>query len=263
MIRNLYRTNDGQLAYWDMASRAFLSVSEGDSRLALNLVPDDNAAEIAGVEAILKSTNWVKRSAGTWDRGAWHVSIGDSSIQVSEYQDGELVERGVVTFLGDEGATAKAIEGIIAAGSAPQLTADEQADADEQAKYQPFDRSKVKLPTAKQLGMGTMGKIVVFGDEDGKGWSNGSILDLNRPKLIADAITKYYIDDTSESLRQLSMDAIGRVVPKDATLPLSQLPTTAAPASIWRLWQRQQMAHSRARAAARTSRRWPTTPLFW
>lgn len=222
-IRNLYRTNDGHLAYWDMASRAFLSVSEGDSRLALNLVPDDNAAEIAGVEAILKSTNWVKRSANTWDRGAWHVSIGDGSIQVSEYQDGELVERGAVTLLGDEGGTVKAIEGIIAAGSTPQLTADEQADADEQAKYQPFDRSKLKLPTAKQLGMGTMGKIVVFGDEDGKGWSNGSILDLNRPKLIADAITKYYIDDTSESLRQLSMDAIGRVVPKDATLPLEPI----------------------------------------
>ncbi|HEX8590637.1 hypothetical protein [Pseudomonas sp.] len=40
-LRNLYRLNDGQLAYWDNATRAIRGVQEGDSRVNLYLVKPD------------------------------------------------------------------------------------------------------------------------------------------------------------------------------------------------------------------------------
>lgn len=178
---------------------------------------DDNAAEIAGVEAILKSTNWVKRSANTWDRGAWQVTIQDGTIQVNEYQDGDLVERGVVPLLGDEGGTVKAIEKIVSTGGR-ELTAEEQADVAEQAKYQPFDRSKVKMPTAVQLNLNAKGMPILIDYDGQNGWSNGNILAFDKPKLVTDAITKYHVDE--QNLRRIGKDQVDRVTPNDATIPL-------------------------------------------
>lgn len=182
------------------------------------LAGNDDAALITGVESILKSTNWVKRSANTWDRGAWQVTIGDGAIQVNEYEDGNLVERGVVPLLGDEGGTVKAIEGIIAASSTTPLTAEEQADADEQAKYKPFDRSKIKMPTAVQLNLNAKGMPILIDYEGQDGWTNSNILAFDKPKLVTDAIAKYHVDE--QNLRRIGKDQVDRVTPNDATIPL-------------------------------------------
>lgn len=91
----------------------------------------------------------------------------------------------------------------------------------EQAKYTPFDRSKVKMPTAVQLLLNTKGFPIII-DYDGKdGWSNGHLLALSKPKLVTDAIAKYHVDE--QNLRKLGQDAVARVIPKDATVRLEPI----------------------------------------
>lgn len=83
------------------------------------------------------------------------------------------------------------------------------SEAEEQADYSPFVAADVKLPTAVQLGLNTIGRLILMGEDPnetpGPGWSNGHIVDLvQRPKLIDDAIKKYFVDTTSQSIRHLS-----------------------------------------------------------
>lgn len=178
-----------------------------------------SSSTIAGVSAILKSQNWVSRGAMTWDRGAYHLAAGNGEFIVSEYVNGELVERARVPLTGDDGAVVKAIEDAEEAArrAAGERTAQTEDDA-EQAKYTPFNRASVKMPTAVQLSMNMRGQPILVTYKDQEGWTNGHILALHRPKLLADAIKKYHVDDTN--LRKLGEDAVSRVIPRDATLRL-------------------------------------------
>lgn len=91
-----------------------------------------------------------------------------------------------------------------------------QAEAALQAKFSPFDSASVRMPTAIQLGLDNK-----FQTNQGEpllrlipgGWSNGHILDIEkRPKLVTDAIGKYYGDETNPDLRKAEQKDIDRIV---------------------------------------------------
>lgn len=84
-------------------------------------------------------------------------------------------------------------------------------EAEAQMSYGPFDPSQVKMPTAVQLGLNKLNGLVL---SDGMpGWSNGHILDIQqRPKIITDAIAKYYVDENSHGIRKVGANAIDRLV---------------------------------------------------
>lgn len=84
-------------------------------------------------------------------------------------------------------------------------------DAD-QAQFSPFDRASLKTPTAAQLGFGKMNTVALFELDGEKGWTNGHIVDLSRPKLVNDGIVKYYVDETSQSLRQIGADKVEALI---------------------------------------------------
>lgn len=75
--------------------------------------PALKGATLFGVAAILKSNGWVDRGSMTWDRGSWHVAGNKGNVVVSEYVDGELVERGTIAISANDGAMVKAIEDIV------------------------------------------------------------------------------------------------------------------------------------------------------
>lgn len=75
--------------------------------------PALKGATLFGVAAILKSNGWVDRGSMTWDRGSWHVAGDKGNVVVSEYVDGELVERGTIAISANDGAMVKAIEDIV------------------------------------------------------------------------------------------------------------------------------------------------------
>lgn len=91
-----------------------------------------------------------------------------------------------------------------------------QAESIEQAKFSPFDPSTVRMPTAIQLGLDN--KFQSYQDEAKLrlipgGWSNGHILDIaNRPKVVLDAISKYFGDETSVSIQQVKQKDIDRIL---------------------------------------------------
>lgn len=91
-----------------------------------------------------------------------------------------------------------------------------QAEAAQQAKFSPFDPASVRMPTAIQLGLDNK-----FQTHQGEpilrlipgGWSNGHILDIGkRPKLVIEAIAKYYGDEASPDLRKAEQKDIDRIV---------------------------------------------------
>lgn len=92
----------------------------------------------------------------------------------------------------------------------------EKADAALQAKFGPFDLQSVRTPTAIQLGLDNkvqtqLGEAVLrlFSD----GWSNGHLLELGRrPKLVTDAIMKYYGGEQASDLRSVDQSAVDRIV---------------------------------------------------
>lgn len=90
------------------------------------------------------------------------------------------------------------------------------AEAVQQAKFSPFDSASIRMPTAIQLGLDNK-----FQTHQGEpilrlipgGWSNGHILDIEkRPKLVMDAIVKYYGDEASPDLRKAEQKDIDRIV---------------------------------------------------
>lgn len=88
----------------------------------------------------------------------------------------------------------------------------EKQDAEEQAQFSAFDRAALRMPTAPQLGFGKMNTIALFELDGEKGWTNGHIVDLSRPKLVNDGIVKYYVDETSQSLRQIGADKVEALI---------------------------------------------------
>lgn len=92
----------------------------------------------------------------------------------------------------------------------------EKADAALQAKYGPFDPKSVRMPTAIQLGLDNkiqtqLGEAILRLFPGG--WSNGHMLELGRrPKLVNDAIVKYYGDEHSSELRPVDQSAVDRIV---------------------------------------------------
>lgn len=95
---------------------------------------------------------------------------------------------------------------------------EEVAEAEQQANYSKFDRGSVKMPTVVQLLLNNKAYPILVEFDGKEGWSNGHILALHKPKLVADAIAKYHGDDTN--LRKLGQESVARVVPRDATLKL-------------------------------------------
>jgi Inorganic Pyrophosphatase/Defence against restriction A N-terminal/Large polyvalent protein-associated domain 3 len=78
----------------------------------------------------------------------------------------------------------------------------------------PFSLDQLKMPTAVQLGLSTLGKIRVWSDESGgiaPGWTNGIILDVSgRPKVVEAGIAKYSVD--VNGLTPLPASAVNRVM---------------------------------------------------
>jgi len=91
-----------------------------------------------------------------------------------------------------------------------------QAESAQQAKFTPFDPASVRMPTAIQLGLDN--KFQIHQGEPllrliPGGWSNGHVLDIGkRPKLVTDAIAKYYGDETNPDLRKAEQKDIDRIV---------------------------------------------------
>lgn len=90
-----------------------------------------------------------------------------------------------------------------------------QAEATEQAKFSPFEPSTVRMPTAIQLGLDNtfqsyqdQAKLRLIPG----GWSNGHILDIaNRPKVVLNAISKYFGDENSVSIQQVQQKDVDRI----------------------------------------------------
>jgi len=108
-------------------------------------------------------------------------------------------------------ATDKIKQLSTAANIASDALIEMQRDSAEQAKYIKFDQSQVKMPTAKQLQInGVVKGLTLWG---GIGWSNGHILDLiQKPKVVTDAIDKYYNDENSASIRKIEQDKVDQIL---------------------------------------------------
>lgn len=103
-------------------------------------------------------------------------------------------------------------------------------EAESQAAYTKFDPSTIKMPTAPQLGINMMRGLVLITDRPG--WSNDHIMDVTqRPKVVTDAIKKYFVDETSDSIRRVAADQADRILAmaKAATVkvePIAQYDNT-------------------------------------
>lgn len=62
-VRLVYRLNDGKLAYWDMATRSMVEVSEGDTSLQIR-PPSETEARVAAIADELVRLGWTKTPEG-------------------------------------------------------------------------------------------------------------------------------------------------------------------------------------------------------
>lgn len=205
-----------EVKFADGKLRAFNGKFAGDAAQA----GEEQRGTIFGVSAILKSMGWVDRGSMTWDRGGHHVAADKGEMIVSAYNEGELVEIGRVSLAsGDDGGIAHQIEKLVE--TERDRAADELARAEqdaEQAAYSKFNRASVKMPTAVGLMLNNKNLPALVNYKGQDGWTNGHMLALHKPKLLTDAIAKYHVDE--QNLRKLSEDAVARVIPRDATVPV-------------------------------------------
>jgi len=91
------------------------------------------------------------------------------------------------------------------------------AEAEQQANYKPFDMSRLKMPTAVQLGLNKSNTLILpTGGADGNeilpGWSNGHLMDFTqRPTLVQNAIAKYFVDTGSALIRRVPEAAVAKI----------------------------------------------------
>lgn len=92
----------------------------------------------------------------------------------------------------------------------------EKIDAAQQAKFGRFNPAAVRTPTAVQLGLGNktqtqLGEAMLRLFPGG--WSNGHMLELGRrPKLVTDAVRKYYGSEQSADLRVVDQISVDRII---------------------------------------------------
>lgn len=115
-------------------------------------------------------------------------------------------------------------EGLFA-GLQEQIKAEkDSAEESALAEYSKFDASALKMPTAVQLLLNKPKTIGLVSFEGESGWTNGHLIDLvGRPKLVTDAISKYFGSESSPDLRTISPDAVNRIFTKakaEATTPV-------------------------------------------
>lgn len=90
--------------------------------------------------------------------------------------------------------------------------------------FKPFDPASVKMPTAPQLSLKTLGRFRLL--ETG-GWSNGYVLDINnRPKVITDAFAKYY-NSNPDALKTIDAAAAESYINKFKSKATTQVEPTS------------------------------------
>lgn len=99
-------------------------------------------------------------------------------------------------------------------------------------RYTPFDASTLKMPTATQLQLQKVKKLILFKAPDGTfapGWSEGGMMDVEQtPKLVEDALKKYYNGNReSDTLRITPTAARDIIMDRAKTAKVDVKPVSA------------------------------------
>jgi len=131
-------------------------------------------------------------------------------VQFSERLFIHPSRRMTAAYLAYEDKINKVVEQLSNKASHLEQRARAELEIAMQEKFSPFAYHDLTMPTAASFGLSTINKLVL--SEGFPGWSDGALIDfVQRPKMVADAIKKYHVDESGASIRHVNPQRIQEI----------------------------------------------------